>query len=76
MDEVIEALHDKRVIRSLELALWDARIRRQFRRLRHEMTVAAAVEGLADEYCLSEERIRTIVYQKGTIGCCFVLERG
>ena len=34
MDEVIEALHDPRVIRTLELALRDARIRRRFRRIR------------------------------------------
>ena len=65
VDEIIEALHDKRVVRSLELALRDARIRRQFRRLRHQMTVAAAVEQLAEAFCLSEERIRTIVYRKG-----------
>lgn len=30
MDEIIKALHDKRVIRSLELALGDARIQRGF----------------------------------------------
>ena len=31
---------------------------------RREFTVAAAVERLADEFCLSEERIRAIVYRK------------
>lgn len=65
VDEIIEALHDKRVIRSLELALRDARIRRQSRRLRQQMTVAAAVEGLAETFYLSDARIRTIVYRKG-----------
>lgn len=62
---VVEALLDERVQRSLALALRDAQIRRQFRRLRREMTVALAVERLAAAFCLSEERIRTIVYRKG-----------
>lgn len=63
--ELIEAMHDKRVSNALEIALRDARIRRRFRRLRGETTVAAAVERLADDFCLSEERIRAIVYRKG-----------
>jgi hypothetical protein len=62
---VVEALLDERVQRSLALALRDAQIRRQFRQLRREMTVALAVERLAEGFCLSEERIRTIVYRKG-----------
>ena len=64
MDEVIEALHDDRVIQTLELALRDARIRRRFRQLRREMTVLDACETLAEEFCLSPERIKSIVYQR------------
>ena len=64
MDEIIEALHDVRVIRALELALRDARIRRQCRRLRKDMTVMDACEALAEEFYLSPERVKSIVYQK------------
>ena len=60
MDEVIEALHDPRVIRMLELALRDARIRRRFQRLRREMTVLDACETLAEEFYLSPERVKSI----------------
>lgn len=62
--ELIEALRDGRVLNALEIALRDARIRRQFRVLRREMAVAEAVERLAAAFCLSEERIRAIVYRK------------
>ena len=65
MGEVVEALHDERVRRSLERALRDSRIRQRFRMLRRRLTVADAVEVLAPEFCLSEERIRSIVYRKG-----------
>ena len=64
MDEVIEALNDVRVIRTLELALRDARIRRRFRRLRNEMTVLDACEALAEEFCLSPERVKSIAYHR------------
>ncbi len=64
MDEFIEALHDVRVIQTLELALRDARIRRRFRQLRKDMTVMDACEMLADEFCLSPERVKSIVYRK------------
>ncbi len=64
MDEIMEALHDVRVIRALELALRDARIRRQFRRLCKDMTVMDACEALAEEFYLSPERVKSIVYQK------------
>ena len=64
MDEIIEALHDVRVIRALELALRDARIRRRFQRLRKDMTVMDACEALAEEFYLSPERVKSIVYQK------------
>lgn len=62
MDEVIEALHDARVIQTLELALRDARIRRRFQQLRSDMTVLDACEVLAGEFYLSPERIKSIVY--------------
>ena len=65
MDEVVEALHDARVIRMLELALRDAQIRRHFRRLRKDKTVMDACELLAEEYFLSPERVKSIVYRKG-----------
>ncbi len=64
MDEVIEALHDARVIRTLELALRDARIRRRFRQLRKDMTVMDACEMLAEEFYLSPERVKSIVYDR------------
>ncbi len=62
MDEFIEALYDARVIRTLELALRDARIRRRFQRLRREMTVLDACEALSEEFYLSPERAKSIVY--------------
>ena len=64
MDEVIEALNDVRVIRTLELALRDARIRRRFHRLRRELTVLDACETVAEEFHLSPERVKSIVYHK------------
>ena len=64
MDEVIEALHDVRVIQTLELALRDARIRRRFRQLRKDMTVMEACETLSEEFYLSPERVKSIVYAR------------
>ena len=64
MDEIIEALHDVRVTRTLELALRDTRIRRRFRQLRREMTVIDACEVLAEEFYLSPERVKSIVYDR------------
>lgn len=66
MDEIIEALNDVRVIQSLELALQDARIRRRFRQLRTDMTVLDACETLAEEFYLSPERVKSIVYRKNS----------
>ena len=63
--ELIEALRDGRVLNALVIALRDAQIRRRFLQLRREMTVAETVERLANEFHLSEERVRTIVYRKG-----------
>ena len=64
MDEVIEALNDERVIKTLKLALRDARICRRFRRLRRELTVLDACEAVAEEFHLSPERVKSIVYRK------------
>ena len=64
MDEVIEALHDVRVIQTLELALRDARIRRRFRQLRKAMTVMEACETLGGEFHLSPERVKSIAYDR------------
>ena len=64
MDEIIEALHDVRVIQALELALRDARIRRHFWQLRREMTVMDACETLAEAFYLSPERVKSIVYDR------------
>ncbi len=62
--DVLEALRDERVVRSLERALRDARIRRSFRRLRRAMTVAEACAVLAEQCALSPERIKSIVYER------------
>ena len=64
MDETMEALHDVRVIRALELAVRDARIRRRFQRLRKDMTVLDACETLSKEFYLSPERVKSIVYDR------------
>ena len=45
------------------MALRDMRIRRRFRRLRQRVTVADSVARLSEEFDLSEERIRAIVYR-------------
>lgn len=61
----MEAMHDERVARSLDLALRDAAIRRLFRqRRRNGETVDVAVLAVAERFSLSEERIRAIVYRK------------
>lgn len=74
LDLVVEALGDRRVQDALALALRDAGLRASFRALRERgVPVAEAVERLrgphADAdgrpYYLSEERVRSIVYQKG-----------
>lgn len=63
---IIRAFGDERVIRALEMALRDEGIHRRFWRLRQRgVTAAVAIQLLAEAECLSEERIRTIVYRKG-----------
>lgn len=63
--DFIEAMHDQRVARSLDLALRDAAIRRLVRqRRRNGETVDVAVLAVAEQFSLSEERIRAIVYRK------------
>ncbi len=64
LEEIMEALRDTRVISKLELALRDARIRRRFRRLRRVKTVLEACEALSEEFYLSPERIKSIVYDR------------
>ena len=70
-----EALGDARVAKALRLALRDAELRRRFETLRQSgRTVEAAVAELLGPhedddgrpYFLSEERVRGIVYRKGT----------
>lgn len=62
---VLDALQDPRVARALERAVRDLQIRAHFDQLRQKgVRVADAVEQLADEFFLSEERIRAIVYNK------------
>lgn len=69
-----EALGDNRVAVALHLALRDVSLRARFAALREEgRTVDEAVRALRGPhldaegrpYYLSEERVRTIVYQKG-----------
>jgi hypothetical protein len=63
--DFFEAMGDGRVWRSLELALRDAAIRREFRQARRSgETVDASIITLAERFHLSEERIRAIVYRK------------
>ena len=70
LHQIVEALHDARVIQALERALRDAELRRCFRELRQwGLSSQEAVAELAGRpwggIYLSEERIRTIVYRKG-----------
>lgn len=74
-DELQQALADRRVARALHYALRDARLKRRFASLRAGgLTVDEAVEQLrgphhdADgrPYYLSEERVRAVVYEKGS----------
>lgn len=69
-----EALRDRRVTRALHLACRDARLRARFEALRDsgcsvEMAVAQLRRPHSDAdgrpYYLSDERVRSIVYQKG-----------
>jgi hypothetical protein len=64
LTELIEALHDERVVNALEMALRDQQIRLQFRKLRTRMTVMAACETLAVAFFLSPERVKSIVYRQ------------
>ena len=64
ISELQAGLNDERVRRSLDLALRDQAIRR-FRR-RGNTRVEDVVRELAEEYYLSEERVRSIVYKKGS----------
>lgn len=73
--ELGAALADRRVARALHYALRDARLKRRFASLRTDgLTVDEAVERLrgphhdADgrPYYLSEERVRAVVYEKGS----------
>jgi len=50
LTELIEALHDERVVNALEMALRDQRIRLRFRKLRTRMTVMEACEALAEVF--------------------------
>lgn len=63
--EVIEALRDERVLRAMELSARDRQIGRAFRQQRRQGAKVEAVVGkLAEEYFLSREHIRSIVYRK------------
>lgn len=62
--ELIQALHDERVVNALEMVLRDQQIRLRFRKLRTEMTVMEACEALAEAFFLSPERVKSIVYQQ------------
>ena len=74
-DELGAALADRRVARALHFALRDTRLRKRFAALREDgLTVDEAVEQLrgphldadGQPYYLSEERVRGVVYEKGS----------
>ena len=62
--DILDALSNPRVLRAIEIALRDRAIRREFQRLRGNMTSTKAVLALSASYYLSEEHIRTIIYRK------------
>jgi uncharacterized protein YecA (UPF0149 family) len=63
--KIQEALQDPRVAHALEKAFRDRQIKASYKSMRERgVRVADAVERLAEEYLLSEERIRSIVYNK------------
>ena len=65
VDHVLQAMHDGRVRRALARALFDAKVRREYRALRVQgKLVREAVESLAARNHCSEETIRTIIYGK------------
>ena len=65
VDHVLQAMHDGRVKRALARALFDAKVRREYRELRAEgKLVREAVEELSARHHCSEETIRTIIYGK------------
>ena len=74
-EELHAALADARVARALHLALCDVQLRARFAALRSEgLPVDEAVEHLlgphldadGQPYYLSEERVRAVVYEKGS----------
>ena len=65
LQKVVEAMHDPRVLRVLALAERDQRIRRLFRQRKKEEKAYEVIRRLSEEFFLSEEHIRTIVYRKG-----------
>ena len=62
---VVEAMQDPRVVRALELAERDQRIRKLFRKRKVLEKACHVIMQLSEEFFLSEEHIRTIVYRKG-----------
>lgn len=63
--QVIDALRDPRITRVLELVIRDQAIEKNFRQMKEQGFLSrVAIERLAEEFCLSEEQIRTIVYHK------------
>ena len=65
LQKVVEAMHDPRVLRVLALAERDQRIRRLFGQRKKEEKAYEVIRRLSEEFFLSEEHIRTIVYRKG-----------
>lgn len=62
---VLRAMNDPRVRQALELALRDLKITADFQALRQTgQTVEVIAAQLAGTYCLSDEHIRTIIYNK------------
>ncbi len=64
--DFIEAMGDPRVWRALHMASRDVSIRRRFEMLRSRMTGVEALLLISEEFHLSEDRVRSIIYRKGT----------
>ena len=62
---VTELLEDERFRSALALSVRDVLMCEGFRQMRREgLRSGEAITRIADQYCLSEERVRTVVYTR------------
>jgi len=66
VQHLVEAMQDPRVQRALRMAMRDRAIARRVEEVRRDegVGIGEAIVRVAEEVCLSEEHVRSIVYRK------------